>query len=302
MVSEVMQPAVARRWGYADNAQDLAVHDHVSWAYKHEAEWRDVLCAFFAEAPATQRLIYTSPADEETLWDDLTALPGRDDLVDSGRLVVVSHPLPSSRPRAAVRLVDEFTALIDDALSLDYEAVRVATRLSSYDFRQSEDLTEVAGFTAFELFVDRAISARPILALCGVDRRIRRGVLDAIQLVHPRRRAQPTPHCAAWLFSIDTEQWALAGEVDLSNREAAANGVASLRFEHVPHSFSTRDRHLDLRHLRFIDAAGIRSLFELARGIDPHDLVLHHPPTALKRILAANQSADNADIGSHRVR
>lgn len=80
----------------------------------------------------------------------------------------------------------------------------------------------------------------------------------------------------------------LAGDVDMSNRDQLHSALAALP--------DTATVHLELSGLRFIDVAGTRELIALVQ-CEPHPhLVLHDPPSALRRIIALLWPGNDVEI------
>jgi hypothetical protein len=201
----------------------------------------------------------------------------------SDRLWLVPHGVPptdrAAGRTAAVRLGAELATVVDEALAPPCTAVRVATRIAPEHL--SSDLAP--GLAAFELFVDRMVSTRPVAALCGADARLPPATLDVVRLVHPLHRGSAAGD--AWLFAVDDKGWALAGEVDIHNRAASTEALSSLRHADLPARTAGADCHLDLRHLEFIDIRGMGTLVDLARALAPGQLVLHNATGLLRKVL-----------------
>ena len=274
-----------RRWGVASRVEELAIHDHVSWTYKDIESWREALTTFFAGAPPTDRLVYTSPQSEREMLADLSGLADVADVIRSGRLRLISHAVPSHEKVAAVRLSIEFAKVLDEAVSGPYTAVRVATRIGSDDLPSTDTAELASALAAFELFVDQLVSVRRAVMLCGVDGRLPAAALDVVRVVHPLRQAPGAAPAEAWLFALDDQRWALAGEVDISNRSAVVDALSSLQYANLAATLLMTDRHLNLRDLEFIDVGGMRALMDLARELTPGQLVLQDATGLLRTIL-----------------
>jgi hypothetical protein len=276
---------LGRRWGATSTVEDLGPHDHLSWTYRGADSWRRTLTAYFALASPTERLVYTTPDDERAMRRDLADLPGLTRNVDSGRLMLVPRDVPPADEASAIRLSAEFAAVVDEALAPPYTALRVATRIAPEHLSSDHTRDLLSGVAAFELFVDRLISTRPVASLCGADARLAPTTLDLVQLVHPLRRGGADPTADACLFAVDDRGWALAGELDIRNRAASTEALASLGHANTAATSVGADCHLDLRHLEFIDIRGMGTLVDLARDLAPGQLVLHNATGLLRKVL-----------------
>lgn len=289
MTSSRLQDS-GRRWGFVSDVEELEIHDHASWTCRGTESWQEALTRFFSGALPTDRLLYTSPQSERAMLADLSGLAGLSDTIRSGRLRLVSHAMPSSDKDAAVRLSVEFAKVLDEAVTGPYTAVRVATRVGCDGAPITDTDTDttsalVSGLAAFELFVDRLITVRPVVMLCGVDGDLPPATLEVIRMVHPLRQAPAAPQPQAWLFALDDQRWALAGEVGITNRAAVGEVTSSLQYANLAATLLTNDHHLSLRDLEFVDVGGMRALMDLAQQVTPGQLVLQDATGLLKTIL-----------------
>ncbi|EIE99521.1 MEDS domain-containing protein [Saccharomonospora glauca] len=253
-------------------------HDHTCWFHTGPRNWRDVLVPFFEEGVVhRESLFYVSDKTPEELAEDLKELPGRDELLRTGQLTLMSVGL--ARGMAGdQRLAEQMDVIrreTDHALAAGYPRLRIAAE-SAHPIQGRADAVQ---FVRSELLVDEMVSRMPVVLLCGYDGRyVDRRAAAALSFVHPlRQRSTFGSGSGLYADPNQPDTWRLHGELDLASRE-----VFEIALDALPvHG----DLHLKLDGLDFIDVGGAHALAALAERIFPRRLILHDPPTGLMRIV-----------------
>lgn len=237
---------------------------------------------FFREgAVAGQRLLYVADKAETELADDLAPLSSRDAMLGSGQLKL----LPLAKLYGSV---DDFTA--DEQIAMFKELTATAVRAGFGCLRVAAEATSLfvgvdaehaaRRFVGYEVGIDRVMATEPMLSMCGYDRRlVSAAAASALCLVHPLRHGARIGS-ACGVFAEEDGSWSVTGEIDLVSRDSFETALSVL--SELP---GDRDITLRLEGLTFIDVAGVRALAELSARLAPRRLILHDPPTPLRRIL-----------------
>lgn len=223
-------------------------------------------------------MLYVADKPETELADDLASLPSRDALLGSGQLKL----LPLAKLYGAMdafvaeEQISTFSELTKAAVRDGFPCLRLAAEATSLVVGM--DAERAAGrFVGYEVGVDRLMAAEPMLSMCGYDRRtVSPTAASALCFVHPLRYGT---RCGtdSGFYADEDGGWRLVGEVDLLSRAAFETALSTLP--------TGRDITLRLDGLKFIDVAGVRALAELSTRLAPGRLILHDPPTPLRRIL-----------------
>lgn len=234
---------------------------------------------FFREgAAAGQQLLYVADKAETELADDLDPLPSRDAMLGTGQLKL----LPLAKLYGPV---DDFTA--DEQIAMFKELTAAAGRAGFECLRVAAEATSLVlsvdgeraahRFVGYEVGIDRVMASEPMLSMCGYDRRlVSARAASALCFVHPLRHgARGGQGCG--VFADEDGSWSVTGEIDLVSRDSFETALSALPGD--------RDITLRLEGLTFIDVAGVRALAELSSRLAPRRLILHDPPTPLRRIL-----------------
>ncbi len=245
--------------------------------YEGEQAWRDVAVRYLHDgAQGHDRLWYVADKVEAKLVDDLTGLPSRDAMLDSGQLRVLplTHAYGPMQTFEAARKIEALNGEALAAVEAGYRGLRLAAEASPLGANRDD----ARRFAGYELLVDAMVAATPLSLLCGYDQHhVAKEAAAALRFVHPLRHGG-NGDLGAGLYAEGGGRWRLSGELDLTNQDALDVALAALP--------ATQDVHLDLGGLHFIGVAGVRSLVTLAARLTPTwRLVLHDSPCVLKRVL-----------------
>jgi anti-anti-sigma regulatory factor len=242
-----------------DSPSGHRLHGHLSWVFNGRDEFAEAAAAFLADGPAqNERLLYAADASVEELVADVSDLPDRDALLESGALVVMPLNGPEE-PVASMGLEERermFRSLIDSALADGYAGVRAAVDTTSMaadaDGRMQQARWERRG--------DRLIARRPLVALCGADRSVLGDLATAhLACLHPSVRAPV--ELAPFSAFVHGDGLALAGEAD-----ALSADLLTLALEASPPEPATVT--LDLGRLDFIDGAAFAAVERYAVALE----------------------------------
>jgi anti-anti-sigma factor len=143
----------------------------------------------------------------------------------------------------------------------------------------------------YEAHVNRVFAEGSAMAMCLYDRRLfSRAELQPIVWAHPATVASGVdPQTVPLLRAVHTEDppgLRLTGEADLSNRDALRAVVANLA-EDLP--AGAGPLVVDIAGLRFLDAAAVRLLIDVATGLTPIRVTGCSP--GVQRLLTASGAA-----------
>lgn len=253
--------------------------------YDSAAQRREMVVEFVCDGlEAGDRVAYftdtRSPAD---VLGELHAAGLRPDAaLTSGQLAVRSaeDSYLAELPFDPERMVATLHAAVDAALSDGFDGFRVSGDMSwaTRGVPGSERLLE------YESRVGEVFATRPAAAICQYDRRLfDHTTLAATVGLHTRRpESQP---------ALDVEPLPgggglrLRGEADLAVHEQlrqALNGLAGPVI------------HLWLDGLRFMDVCSLGELLNVAAP--PRRVVLHDPPTVVRRMLSLLPPRDGLEL------
>jgi anti-anti-sigma regulatory factor len=255
-----------------DPAERYGLSDHACWAYDSDAERAAVATAWIADGLALgQRTMYLADESPEVLTRELAGVPGRDEAIAGGALVVTatSSVYDLSRPIDARAQLAAYSAAVELAVSDGFAGIRVAVDITPL----VEDPARRRAHLQWEQFADRYMTEQPLAPLCLYDRR-KVGDLPAIEHVHPLTG----PNALSFsLYGVGARRSALVGEVDALVADPLAAALAAL---------PDPDDTIDVGALRFIDAHGawvLQRALERRRATG-RPLVLHETSPALLRV------------------
>lgn len=233
---------------------------------------------------ADDKVVYLAHAGPERVPGSLAARRvNPDPHVASGRLVV--HEAWRMRLSAKTdRVLDLLHGLLDEALGQGYSRLRLIQELSGLigTALPAEALADL------ETAITSWMSGRPALALCQYDgRRYAPDQLAAAERPHTASLTAEPQHEDGLLRIQRTRLppgLALIGEIDITNRAALADSLASL-------VDAGGDIHVDISELAFIDADAAELLIDTAADLRPagRALVLDGPRHGLRRLLALSR-------------
>ena len=261
-----------RHTGLMDPAGRYGLSDHACWAYDSDSERAAVATAWIADGLALgQRTMYLADGSVEVLTQELAGLPGRDEAIAGGALVVAatSSMYDLSRPIDATTQLAGYSAAVELAVRDGFAGIRVAVDITPL----VADPGRRRAHLHWEHFADRYITEQPLAPLCLYDRR-KVGELPAIEHVHPLNGPDPLPFS---LYGVGARRSALVGEVDAAVADPFAAALAAL---------PDHDDTIDVGALAFIDAHGawvLQRALERRRATG-RALVLHEPSLPLRRV------------------
>ncbi|WP_067452912.1 MEDS domain-containing protein [Actinomadura macra] len=259
-------------WSVRRPVRDLRPGDHAWLAYANEEEQRHVAGAFVRDGLlAREKVVYMAASVKD-------AVPGVPPDAPAGLLTFLPIGSPFD-PRAAAGAL---AAEIAQAKRRGLRAVRIAADLTSA-LRAPDGLERTL---VFERHLERTVPpSTHITAVCQVDRRrCRRSDLEALCASHAVLAAPDPEFEDAVLKIVRTFQPAglsLSGELDASRHAVLDQALAS-----VLSPDNTREIHLDLAGLGFIDLGAINILADIAvRRTGPGRLVLDRMSPQLRAVL-----------------
>lgn len=270
---------------------DVAVGDHVCWAYDDDRQLARVLGSYVRDGLAAgQRVACYLDGDGAAVRVALAGVERLDAALDNGSLIVgtVSAAyLPDGSFDAGARL-REYAAMTAAAIDDGYAGFRV--------FGQAATMLAAAAdaWPAYELRADLLVARRPMVALCAYDvRRCDRASLEMLRSVHARSFGAWKGESVFRMHGGRSGGLWIEGEVDF----ATAPAVEALSAE------ASRDLIepvLDVSGVRFIDGAGMRAVVRGLRTIAAaHPVVRVNGATPMfKRLwtLMECQSAIKAEV------
>jgi hypothetical protein len=243
--------ADARLSGFTDSLRDLALHDHLCWAYDRRDDLPGLLVEYLGDGVGQrQRICYLSAGDRDALRADLAGLPGLNRLVDTGavKLMAVAES-DAAHPVRAAEHIARIAGETEAALAEGYRGLRMAADCTTF----AAGARKRDAFARFEHQLDCYVAAHPVTVLCLYDRSLL-GAAATTELaaVHPLTQPAATP---LRIFAGRGADLALAGEVD-------ALGVALLErtLDRVQLPRDGRPVLVDATTLTFVDHLALRAL------------------------------------------
>jgi anti-anti-sigma regulatory factor len=251
-----------------DTVVGLGPGEHGSWGYSGGAALRSVCAVYLAEGMRLkEQLLFVGGGPRASLLDDLADLPGRDELLATGQLLVHSFgdlettappavagvssrpPAGTVAPATGPRLpVESLRRLAEDALSGGFGGLRLAA--------DTTRLVSEAGLTprliAFELAVDAVYATQHATVLCLVDlERVaaRAREVNALHRAQHTGGAEPT-----FALSLSPGVVHLVGEIDTTTAGDLARVLGAYG------DATSGPLVVDLLELEFIDVAATRVL------------------------------------------
>jgi MEDS: MEthanogen/methylotroph, DcmR Sensory domain/STAS domain len=261
-----------RRTGLMVPTERFGLSDHASWAYDTVGERAAAAAAWLTDGLTLgQRAVYVADAPVDVLTQELADVPGRDEAIGRGALVVAeAHNIYDfSTPADAATQLRVYSAAVEQAIADGFAGIRVAADITPL----VADPGRRRAHLHWEQFADRYITEQPLAPLCLYDRR-KVGELPAIEHVHPLNGPDPLPFS---LYGVGPRRSALVGEVDAAVADPFAAALAAL---------PDRDDTIDVGALGFIDAHGawvLQRALERRRATG-RALVLHQPSLPLRRV------------------
>lgn len=255
-----------------DTVVGLGPGEHGSWGYSGRSALRSVCAVYLAEGMRLgEQLLYVGADGQGSLLDDLADLPGRDELLAGGQLLVrcfddlettgpaatagvsARPPVGTVGPPGGPRLpVEALRRLADNAVSTGFGGLRLAADLTS--------LTSETGLTprliALELAVDALYATQHATALCLFDLErvgVRARVVAALHRAQHLGGREPT-----FALVLSPGVVHLVGEIDTTTAGDLARVLGAYR------DATSGPLVVDLLELEFIDVAATRvlALFE----------------------------------------
>jgi anti-anti-sigma regulatory factor len=272
-----------------DRAIGLGPGDHASWAYDDMSELQSACVDYFSDGlRRSERLVYVGGRTRDAMVDDLAALPGRDALIDEGRLTVLSiaeHLEAGDHFDSSVEL-ESRRQLALDSLDAGYSGLRVAGDITEFLVRP-EMLDRLVDF---ELAADAMMATTPVTALCALDRgRVGRRWRH-VSALH-RLQHSPDRHPTFW-FGRSGPSLTLVGEVDVSSIDDLDQLLDHLQLT------SRGSLTFELPDLTFIDVAGTRRLaaFQRSMAASGRTVLFRRLSPAARRTFRAFALVDDGEV------
>lgn len=262
--------------GCIDSAGRLGLDGHACWGFDQRQEFTDVVLEFLTEGRRLgQRIAFIGdePLAEQRERLDPLGEVGR--LIDARELVLfeLDTLYPGGKPVDFDVQLALYSAATDAALADGYTGLRVAAHVTDL----VTDPETRNAHLRWESFADRALSTKPLTALCGY----RRDILSP-QLLHDLAALHPAANAAAGsvpfhIFGQDGGL-ALAGEVDSLSSEALDRALGfACGTQEIP--------SLNLEALDFIDHRGLETIARHAHGLTTSGKrAVHNEPPIVKRL------------------
>jgi anti-anti-sigma regulatory factor len=253
------------------DADGFGPSDHVCWPYPSDQERARAATAWLSDGLRRgQRGVYVGDDSVDNLVAQLDALPGLDDKLAGGEVLVfaMSDLYDLSAPIDADVQLSAYAGAVEQALADGFHGLRVAADIT----RLVIDPTRRPAHVHWEQVADRYISENPLAPLCMYDSRRITG-LEAIAHCHPLQGAA----AACGFYAMGSDSAALAGAIDIANQHVLVELLSA-----QPRS----DRAVDVADLEFIDGRAAWLLHEhlLERRASGHTLTLTGANPTLQRI------------------
>jgi anti-anti-sigma regulatory factor len=263
--------------GVVDSADGLLPFGHLGWAYADRAEFRQRAAEYAADGIAAgQHVEYVGAADRDELHAELAELPVTGPALDAGSLAVTPvreyyEFVPGSDVVDAEAAVAKRVTAAEDAVAAGYTGSRAVV-----------DATAVArtgeqrdAFARFEYLIDQKMATLPVSAVCAYDSAQLGPAAAELVCLHPFVGSNTTTF---QLYAQPHADFALAGEIDLTDRETLATTLRRVVARRTGDALV-----VDATGLEFIDH---RNLLELARhgGGSDAPVVLRGAPRSVIRL------------------
>jgi anti-anti-sigma regulatory factor len=241
-----------RRAGSITAPNGLSAGDHVCWAYGGSAGRLDsVVTEYLSEgAQGGDRLFYIGDASAEQLERDLERLPGRDEKLSSGQLVIV----PLREQYAAFEQFDAreqaevFRRAGEQARADGYRGLRAAADITAL----AEVAEGASPLLTYEAVIDATIADAGLTGMCLYDETRVGAHVSSIACLHPLRHRDLGD--APFSVHVDGGVIRLTGEVDTSSCDELATGLDTVA------ASASAALTIDLSDLEFIDVGATRQL------------------------------------------
>jgi anti-anti-sigma factor len=254
------------------------VGDHLCWTYSDKGALGAALVAFLDEGRRRgEQLLLVGPGSRGELLDAIADLPGRDELVRSGRLEVgrtsdVYGLCVTSGPEAQV---DALRAATEDAVRRGRTGLRIAADVTEL----GRDPQTARAVRRYEQAVDALFDTAPVTAMCVYAEDLGDSVVGPLSVLHPLRHragAETAVHVAVRPSTVRLE-----GELDLCDAAHVTALLDDLRL------VGEGDLVVDLTGLAFLDLAGARVLAQAVAAFRAvgRQLRLHGAPRNANRCL-----------------
>jgi anti-anti-sigma regulatory factor len=266
---------VRRSSGLLNPSQSFGLSDHACWTYESNRERAAAATAWLSDGLTLgQRAIYIADAPVEVLVEELAALPGRDDAIASGALVVarIEDMYDLSAPIDPQAQLAAYSAAVEAAIADGYAGMRVAADIT----RLVEEPARRHAHLHWEQYADRYMTEQPLAPLCLYDRR-RIEDFRAVEHVHPLAGPDRLPFS---LYAVGARRAVLTGEVDALVADPLVEALTALPDD---------DDAIVVSGLRFIDAHGAWVLAQALenRRVSGRPLAVHDVPPLVRRIWSA---------------
>jgi anti-anti-sigma factor len=254
--------------------------DHLCCFHGEEHEQRRLATAFVSGAlGAGDRVLYVA---NERSPDDVASVFGRDGLgaaIRSGQLSVMDFTTVYGTPEEidVASVLGRYQDEAEVARARGYPGLRVAVEMG--DFVAA--LGSVEAVVRWERTVTPALADAGIAGMCQYDRRILdREAHSGIVAAHPAVATDDgTVPIATFTATTAPPGLAVAGEIDVSTAPAFARALRA-------RAAVTSRVQVDLGDVRFVDVAGLRAIFDVAREAAPGAVVvLDRPSPGVRRVL-----------------
>lgn len=200
--------------------RELGVHDHAGWVYHDPAEFRADAARYLADGLSTgHRVMYVSG----DAGIGLPELPGLDAALATGQasIAAVSELYATDGPVDPQRQVAAFVEAADTALADGWAGLRVVADVTALVRTPQQR----AAWIQYEYLIDRCIAQHPLSGLCGFNGSLLTdGALAEVVCMHPAVNRGATEFRLYGGAGPDVSL-ALAGEIDLSNRNVFASAL-----------------------------------------------------------------------------
>jgi anti-anti-sigma factor len=277
-----MVPAAVDRWQVIDQWVRVGPHEHRCVIFDTDIERQHLLASFVQSGLRFGRRIWclAEPETTEQVIDELNASgPIADQLRERGQLAVASSRASYSPqwPFDPERLLKWISRAVEDAVHDGFTGCRIAVdlRWAAYP------VSEAGCLRQFESDVGELIADLPSAVMSVYDRRVFDGAYDTFDSTRPHVVDLASIYQDG-IFRITptADGMRLAGEVDLSNRDALQRAVTAA-------THGGADIHLDLTELTFVSIGALRVLDEAARRAHGagRALILHDLCRWVRRIV-----------------
>lgn len=254
-----------RRTGEVADAGGLGVHDHLCWSYDDPEDFHHQVLEFLADGLRQGlRVRYVASGETGELVGHLAGLPDLERHLRRGAVEVASLGDTYSSDRVVVpaEQVRAYATATRDARAAGFTGLRVAAEATGM-VRTS---AQAEAFAAYEHLIDRYMVTHPFSALCAYRRpELPAGTVAELASLHPAARQGSALFRLHATGADDPADYALAGEVDVTNRQLLDVALDRADPEPAGAERSGGPLTIDGCHLRFIDHRGLLVLSDHAR-------------------------------------